>query len=477
MRHRAVGESLSWNGRCGTSRGRWRWGGRRLAVGRNSGMTCWRKGERSAAEGEGNEDEGIPSSDVVPPEIWTVVRTFRKLKRDAMHREEEIARATQMSEANSRRCQSLEAKLNDASRSIAKLEETVEDREARISRLEVENLKIVAREDIWKREANGMRSLLDTYDRQETTPWQQQPSKERTTNNGDGLQLGLDSAREELKLLSETNAKLVATIDELETEKKLSRDEHDRVLEKFRKLRDALTEERAKAETAAARAAEAEKLAGKGSYNSDTTRVLHLESNPLTDAMREKFQKEIDSLKRRLEETETAAASSSSNKQGGDGSATTTTTPDPASKSRGSLDSATSRDSSIVDAQKLHATNVDAQKLHARLKEQFRNQIALFRQGVYLITGFKIDMSQSQGGGSESDCQIFTVRSIYGEDEGDHLIFKWSPKKKSKLDMLNTDMAHLLMKGPSGVYVKEHGSWPGFMASVTLQLFDQQTVL
>jgi hypothetical protein len=37
--------------------------------------------------------------------------------------------------------------------------------------------------------------------------------------------------------------------------------------------------------------------------------------------------------------------------------------------------------------------------------------------------------------------------------------------------------ADLLMKGPSGVYVKEHGSWPGFMASVTLQLSDQQTVL
>ena len=442
----------------------------------------------SAAKGEGNDDDatamttadgGIPSSDVVPPEIWTVVRTFRKLKRDAMHREEEIARATQLSESNLRRCRSLEAQLNEASRSIAKLEETAEDREARISRLEVENRKIVAREDIWKREVEGMRSLLDTYERQETTPRQQQSSNEGTTNNADGLQLSLDSAREELKLLSETNAKLVATIDELEAEKKSSRDEHDRVLEKFHKLRDALMEERAKAETAAARAAEAETLAGKGSYNPDTTRVLHLESNPLTDSMREKFQKEIESLKRRLEETETAAASSSSSsdKQGGDGTATMKTTPDPASKSRGSLDSATSGDSSNFDAQKLHATNVDAQKLHARLKEQFRNQIALFRQGVYLITGFKIDMSQSQGGGSESDCQIFTVRSIYGEDEGDHLVFKWSPKKKSKLDMLNTDMAHLLMKGPSGVYVKEHGSWPGFMASVTLQLFDQQTVL
>ena len=318
-----------------------------------------------------------------------------------------------------------------------------------------------------------MRLLLDTYEHQETALRLQQSSKERPTKNADGLQLGLDSAREELKLVSETNAKLVAKIDELEKERKSSKDEHDQVLQKFYKLRDALMEERAKAEKAAVLVAKAETLAGKGSYNPNTTRVLHMESNPLTDAMREKFQTEIESLKRRLEEAETAAAafspsaSSSLDQQGGDGKTTATTTPDPANKSRGSLDSSTSRDSS----------NVDAQKLHARLKEQFRNQIALFRQGVYLITGFKIDMSQSQGGGSESDSQIFTVRSIYGENEGDHLMFKWSPKKKSKLDMLNTDMAHLLMKGPSGVYVKEHGSWPGFMASVTLQLLDQQTVL
>lgn len=433
----------------------------------------------SVAEGEENDDNvaattmadrEIPSSSaaaVVPPEIWTVVRKFRTLKRDARQQEEEIARATQLSEVNSRRCRSLEAQLNEASRSIANLEETVQEREASISRLEVENRKIIARENIWKKETEGMRSLLDTYERQETT-LQQYSTKERATNNVDGLQLGLDSAREELKLLSNTNAKLVATIDELETEKKSSKDEHDRVLEKFRKLRDALMEERAKAEAAAVRAAKAETLAGKGSYNPDTTRVLHLESNPLSDAMREKYRAEIDSLKRRLEEAETAAAatSSPSDQQGGDGT-TTTTSPDPSNKIRGSLDSATSRDSS----------NVDAQKLHARLKEQFRNQIALFRQGVYLITGFKIDMSQSQGGGSESECQIFTVRSIYGANEGDHLMFKWSPKKKSKLDMLNTDMAHLLMKGPCGMYVKDHGSWPGFMASVTLQLFDQQTVL
>jgi len=43
---------------------------------------------------------------------------------------------------------------------------------------------------------------------------------------------------------------------------------------------------------------------------------------------------------------------------------------------------------------------------------------------------------------------VFKVRSVYAEREDDHLIFKWSPREKSKLDMLDTDLAQLLMKGP-----------------------------
>ena len=135
----------------------------------------------------------------------------------------------------------------------------------------------------------------------------------------------------------------------------------------------------------------------------------------------------------------------------------------PQSRAEARWTSAGSRDSS----------SVDVQKLHTRLKDQFRNQIAAFRHGVYLITGFKIDMSE----GSEDESKLFTVRSVYGEREEDCLRFKWSSKRKSKLDMLATDMAHLLMKGPGGVYVTKHGSWPAFMGSVTLQLFDQQTIL
>ena len=399
----------------------------------------WIKFKREIVEeGLVGEDDDMAVADgasSIPPEITFVVRKIRTLKRNARHQEDEIAHITQLSEAHLRRCKVVETQLNEKEQSISMLEQTVKDQEAALSRAEVDNRKIMAQHHIWKRESEGLRSLLDTMSQQETLQ-SKSPISKRT--NVDGLQLSLDSAREEVKLLSVTNSNLEATVKELRKEQQTAKAEHDRVLDKFGKLRTALMEERSKAEAAEERACQAETLAGKGAYNDETTRVAHLTANPLTEALREKHRTELDALRRRLVEVEAAPP-----------------------KDRGSFGSAGGGGDSV-----------DAQKLHSRLKEQFRNQIALFRQGVYLITGFKIDMAQ--GG---DDGQVFTVRSVYGEREEDHLRFQWSPKKKNSLDMLNTDMAQLLMKGASGVYVTEHGSWPGFMASVTLQLFDQQTVL
>ena len=430
------------------------------------------------------------SSSAVPPEIATVISKFNHLKRVIQAKENEIAHMTQASERHLRRCQVLETQLNESLKSVSALEKKVKDQEAIMDTLELENRKIVAQQHIWKREAEGMRSLLDTYELQEEKALQSNKSSSSSallgkstktnnnSNNVEGLKLSLDSARAEIQLLSETNKNLEGTITKLREEQQTSKTEHDQVLVKYGKLRDAVFEERAKAEKAEARACQAETLAGKGMYNADVTRVLHLKCNPAMDAMREKYQMEIDALKRKLGEAEgvaagatssAATAMSASSTQQSDGKISATTMTPASAKDRGSLDSSSSSSRGGSSS----ADSVDIQKLHSRLKEQFRNQIALFRQGVYLITGFKIDMTQD----SENDCQIFTVRSVYGEREEDHLLFKWSPKKKTKLDMLNTDMAQLLMKGSSGVYVRDHGSWPGFMASVTLQLFDQQTVL
>jgi len=383
------------------------------------------------------------SSSSLPPEISTVVRKFQILKRKVEELEGEKSRIGQLSEAHLRRCKVLEAQLNEKTQSLSQLEKDIGKRRDNIDQLELENRKVLAQEKIWKRETDELRSLLDTYDRQETA---QSKMPSMATENVAGLQISLKSARDEIKLLTDTNKKLEMTMEEMKSDQNTAKSEHERVLEKFQKLRSALMEERSKAEAAEARACQAETLAGKGSYNAETTRVVHLESNPLMEAVREKFQTEIDALKLQLEAAQDGRASKSPS--------VGTSTP---ASSRGSLGSA--------------GTDVDVQKMHTRLKERFRMQIALFREGVYLLTGFKIDMIDA-----DSDSPQFRVRSIYGEREGDHLMFRW-PKKKQTLEIMGTEMAQLLMSAhsPCSVYIRQYNSFPAFLASVTMQLFDQQT--
>jgi hypothetical protein len=384
------------------------------------------------------------SSSSLPPEISTVVRKFQALKHKVKELDGENSRITQLSEAHLRRCKVLEAQLNEKSQSLSQLEKDLGETRENIDQLELENRKIRAQEKIWKRETDELRSLLDTYDRQETAQSKMPASK--ATENVAGLQISLKSARDEIKLLTDTNKQLETTVEEMKSEQVTAKSEHERVLEKFQKLRSALMEERAKAEAAEARACQAETLAGKGSYNAETTRVVHLETNPLMEAVREKFQTEIDALKLQLEAAQDGRASKSPS--------VGTSTP---ASSRGSLGSA--------------GADVDVQKMHTRLKERFRMQIALFREGVYLLTGFKIDMIDA-----DSDSPQFRVRSVYGEREGDHLMFRW-PKKKQTLEIMGTEMAQLLMseRSPCSVYIRQYNSFPAFLASVTMQLFEQQT--
>lgn len=176
----------------------------------------------------------------------------------------------------------------------------------------------------------------------------------------------------------------------------------------------------------------------------------------MAEAVRAKYLSEIDSLKQKLEQAEQQLTSAPT--QGA-------TTPAPSSH-RGSFGSGPSSDG---------ISSIDAQKLHKRLKERFKEQIGLFREGVYLLTGCKIDMSFS-----DSDCPHFKVRSMYSEREEDHLMFQWQRKKEGEdndLDLMSTDLAQLLMNGPSAIYMTKFCSVPAFMASVTLGLFEKQTMI
>jgi Mitotic checkpoint protein len=261
------------------------------------------------------------------------------------------------------------------------------------------------------------------------------------------LELTLSTKRQELDLALQEKERLnkekVELSQELET-----------VKTKFGKLRDALLTERSKAQEAEQRANAAEALAGKGSFDPETTRVLHLQETPLATTLKE----EIQVLQRQLEVAKAAAPSSSSKKS--------------------SLSNSASKSSTI---------SVDAEKLNKRLKENFKEQIALFREGVYLMTGFKVDMLPG------TDRPTFRVRSVYAEREEDHLLLKW-PKPPSSssggasgaasdsssvkfLDVLNTDFAKNLTTTSSYEYMTKFSSLPAFLAAVQLNLFEKQTVM
>ncbi len=273
-------------------------------------------------------------------------------------------------------------------------------------------------EDVYKREVESLRKIVKTFDDLPLGNSKAAPANLRV------LEVSLQAAKDQVVVLKEAKEAMHKDLADSVLEKQGLQTKHNAVLEKFGKLRDALYAERSKAEKAMERANEAEILAGKGSFNPNTTRVLHLSHNPLTMALKD----EIAILKKQLE----------------------------VSGQKG----------------KKYSSDVDPNKLHQRLKQSFKEQISRFREGVYLMTGYKVDMIP------ENDRYKFKVRSVFAERERDYLLFQWPEGKDvTSLDLLNTEYAKLLTKSPSYEYMTKFHSLPAFLASAQLTLFEKQTMM
>jgi hypothetical protein len=221
------------------------------------------------------------------------------------------------------------------------------------------------------------------------------------------------------------------------------RQELNRVKEKYGKLREALEVQREKAQEAEAKAIRAEELSGMGSFNPEETRVLHLQQNPLSETLQQQNIK----LRKQLQE---------------------------ALQSKGSPIG--DADVSISLPGTGTGTEVNPDKLHQRLKQSFKEQIGLFREGVYLITGYKIDMLPV-----DDHRPTFRVRSMYGEREEDELMFKWpklpAGQHPASLDLLGTEWAKVLTATDTYEYVTKFNSLPAFLSALQLKLFESQTFM
>lgn len=366
----------------------------------------------------------------IPPDMTVVTKWIDDVRKEATD-----AGADQMiSKAQFQQARDTIRRLEAESRAFEQKESSWrrerQDLEKKLTRAETNVSILKGQEGVLKNEMESLRTIIKTFDElpvgKGTAPSNVPTASAQTRM----MEAGLTAAREEIAVLKNGAATLQKEVNSVLLEREELRGTHNKVLEKFGKLKDALYEERAKSEKAEERANQAELLAGKGSFNADRTRVLHLSKNPLTEALKE----EINVLRRQVDHLTTSAGRKKNKGQGAD---------------------------------------VDPEKLHQRLKESFREQISRFREGVALMTGFRVEMIP----GDKDRCR-FKVKSIFAERESDHLMFQWPEGDNvTSLDLLNTEQAKILTRTPAYQYVEKFGSLPAFLASTQLTLFESQTMM
>ncbi|KAN0023356.1 hypothetical protein ACTFIU_011526 [Dictyostelium citrinum] len=112
----------------------------------------------------------------------------------------------------------------------------------------------------------------------------------------------------------------------------------------------------------------------------------------------------------------------------------------------------------------------DSEKKMDRLKQIFKQKINEFREAVYALLGFKIDVDTNNR---------YKLQSMYAERESDFLMFQQSPsqsnnKGKIQMELLETEFTRNLDKEIKA-YLFACKSIPSFLSQVTIELFSKQT--
>jgi hypothetical protein len=89
-----------------------------------------------------------------------------------------------------------------------------------------------------------------------------------------------------------------------------------------------------------------------------------------------------------------------------------------------------------------------------------QKKIHEFREAVYLLCGYKIEVVNSQ----------YRLHPIYAEKDTDNLLFQ---RSGTELDLLETEYASKLSKD-SHLYLSKHHSIPGFLSQIIIDLLNKK---
>ena len=155
---------------------------------------------------------------------------------------------------------------------------------------------------------------------------------------------------------------------------------------------------------------------GRGAYNPATTKVLHMKQNPAKDEAlsrqksaeqeAERLKTENNQLKQQIQQLSSLSSASSSSSSG-------------------------QQPTSILDVSSVAADaggnkgsdDAETKKRIQRLKDVFGKKMRQFREAVYLLTGYKVDMNITAHSGETQ----LVLRSMYAErEEVSTWRLKWS---------------------------------------------------
>ena len=336
---------------------------------------------------------------------------------------------------------------------------------------------------LYQREIESYKSLMQTYEQQmillsPATVKQQNvdanytkvtPSSNSNHNVNvefDSLKIEHGSLKDLYEHLQQSNNAVISELNACRNELNTKQSDYDQLRVKYQQIKDAIQVEKERRTALEQQLIVAEQLAGKGSFDPERTRILHITETPLIQALKEEItvlKRQVDTL---LQQKQNITSSPSDAPVTLLSTSSTTTMPNP-------------------------------EKVIQRLKEQFKEQIGMFREGVYIMTGFKIDMitntqpstntattTLADDGTSSKPRPTFRLRSVFAEHEEDQLLLQWPTNEMSStscnnksLDILQTDFAKYLSTTNCYDYIAKLHSIPAFLASVQLMLFEKQTIM
>ncbi|KAL3148911.1 hypothetical protein ABBQ32_001779 [Trebouxia sp. C0010 RCD-2024] len=204
-----------------------------------------------------------------------------------------------------------------------------------------------------------------------------------------------------------------------------------------------------------------EKL-GKGEYNKATTKVLHFKKNPealAVEALEQKqcstLEAENAALKGQLQKLEQQSLSAA----GGHVEA-------------GSIDTAV-REAQISVLQRQVA---DLEKAKTRLTQVFRAQVSSFREAVYQMFGYQVDVAAEATAvksGKAAASAVYTLKPQHADDANARFQFRMNPDQQ--LILVSNRYVQSQLHKEVETFIVRFKSIPAFTANYTMEQFQKQT--